>query len=184
VPSREEKASDAFFALGSQYFVHARYSAQFFYLPVSATLFHHAVEMLLKGSLSRRVPTIELKRIGHDLVRLWSSFKQEAGDPALARYDRAVSLLDEVERLRYPDTIVDEGYVLLVSLGPTVTPLDLPGADVLPHYAITVSDLDAIVLAIFRGSGVSPIPYFKGAPGELKRGLPIDLCPSDEVPAA
>ncbi len=75
-PTREEKIVDAFLVFGSQYYALARYSAEHFYLPVSITLFHHSIEMLLKGFLSKSMAITELKRIGHDLVIRWSILKE------------------------------------------------------------------------------------------------------------
>jgi len=98
--------SDAFLVLGSQYYVHARYSAERFYLPVCVTLFHHAIEMLLKGFLSKNKSSKELKRIGHDLVALWDLFKTTTSDKVLARFDITISRLNQMESLRYPDILL------------------------------------------------------------------------------
>ena len=166
---------DAFLVIGSQYFAHARYSSQAFYLPVSATLFHHAIEMLLKGYLSLQMPSPVLKKIGHNLTELWELFKRGAGNPALSRLDSAIAALDKVELLRYPDAIVDDGYVLHVSLATAHTPLALQGAEMLPQYYIEVSDMDAIAEEVFAACAVSPHPYFNGAPWELMIALPPAL---------
>ncbi len=91
VTERSEKISDAFLVLGSQYYAHARYSVQFFYLPVSGTLFHHAIEMLLKGYLSKKMTLAELKSAGHSLVVLWELFKTEVTDLSLVRFDGTIS---------------------------------------------------------------------------------------------
>jgi hypothetical protein len=98
-PTRDEKLRAAFLVFGAQYYAHARYSAQVFYLPVSGTLFHHAIEMLLKGHLCATKSSQELKRIGHDLQVLWREFKDEVGDPRYSRFDPSVEQLDKVELL-------------------------------------------------------------------------------------
>ena len=176
--TREERASDAFLVLGSQYFVHARYSIQYFYRPVSVTLFHHAIEMLLKGFLAQTMTLEELKKEGHGLTRLWDLFKTKADAASLGRYDGAIARLDRVEKLRYPDSIVDEGYALHASLGPIPSPIDIPGTEALPKYDVNVSDLDAIATQIYAACAVSPVPYFNSAPEALKIALPPAFRPS------
>ena len=182
--AREDKVSDAFLVLGSQYYVHARYSARCFYLPVSATLFHHAVEMLLKGYLAKTSTTADLKKAGHKLVDLWELFKSGTRDIALRSLDNTIYSLDRVELLRYPDCIVDEGYALHVSLQTPSFPIDLPGAEQLPQYYINVGDLDAVVIAVFKACGVHPGHYFKAAPRELSNALPVALRPDEPEAAA
>ena len=174
-PSHQEKMRDAFLVIGSQYFAHARYASQVFYLPVSATLFHHSIEMLLKGYLSRHKSSAELKKAGHSLTELWDLFKEHVGDKTLSRFDATIKELDKVELLRYPDAIVDEGYVLHVSLGKPVIPLAFPGMEKVPNYYVDVSDMDAIAAEIYKACVVSPVPYFKGAPTDFLMALPPTL---------
>ena len=174
-PSREDKMRDAFLVIASQYFAHARYSSQAFYLPVSATLFHHAIEMLLKGYLSKQKSSAELRSAGHSLTELWNLFNQFVADKGLSRFDGTIKELDKVELLRYPDSIVDERYVLHVSLGKPVTPLAFPGMEKVPNYYVDVSDLEDIAEAIYKACVVSPVPYFRGAPTDFLMALPPGL---------
>jgi len=178
-PTREEKASDAFLVLGSQYYAHARYSIEHFYMPVSVTLFHHAIEMLLKGFLTRTMTLEELKKAGHSLTHLWQLFKAQYHRSSLNPYDGAIARLDRVERLRYPDSIIDEGYALHASLGPTAGPIQLPGTEAIPLYEVSVSDLDAIATLVYGACGVSPAPYFVSGPEALKEALPPGIRPCD-----
>ncbi len=174
-PTREDKMRDAFLVIGSQYFAHARYSAQIYYLPVSATLFHHSLEMLLKGYLAKHLTSAELKKIGHDLRGLWQCFKDLTGDAGLSALDSTITELDKVELLRYPDAIVDHGYVLHMGLGKAPTALAFPGMEKLPNYYVDVYDIDVIAEKVFAACGVSPVPYFKGAPNEFLLALPTAL---------
>lgn len=175
-PTREDRMVDAFLVLGSQYFALARYCAAQMYLPVSVTLFHHAVEMLLKGFLARSKTSRELKRFGHDLDVLWEEFKTATGDSGLARFDTTIAQLNRIELIRYPDAIVDQGYVLSVRLGPPV-PVDMPGMEGTPQYLVNVSDLDEIATTVFKACQVSVTPFFKNAPQELRNSLPAALRP-------
>ena len=173
--TREEKLRDAFLVFGAQYFAHARFSAQSFYLPVSATLFHHAIEMLLKGYLCATKTSEELKRTGHDLIGLWREFKKEVGDHSYSQFDTTIGQLDKVELLRYPDSIVDDGYALHVSLGRPAAPIVFPGMELTPQYTVQVSELDAIAAAIFDACQVAPEPHFRSAPTEYLNALPPSL---------
>jgi hypothetical protein len=177
-PTREEKMSDAFFVIGSQYYALATYCADQIYLPVAATLFHHAIEMLIKGFLAKRKTSAELKRLGHDLELLWQEFKAATGTPELARFDSTIVRLNEVELLRYPDAIVDKGFVLNVRLGTSI-PIDLPGTEGMPQYLIDVSEVNAIAAAIFDAGSVPVSPYFKNTPPEMVRTLPVSLRPQE-----
>jgi len=177
--TRNEKMSDAFLVLGSQYYAHARYSAQFYYLPVCVTLFHHAIELLLKGFLSKRKSSSDLKKMGHNLVALWEQFKAETGNPALTNFDKTIRLLDQVELLRYPDSIVDDGFALHISLTTPSSPIRIPGTEELPQYNVTVRDLDTIAVEIFEACNVATTLYFKDAPTDFKNALPSSLRPKD-----
>ncbi len=174
-PTRDEKMRDAFLVLGAQYFAHARYSSEHFYLPVSATLFHHAIEMLLKGYLCATKSTRELRNIGHDLNGLWQEFKKGVNNPSHSQFDTAIGQLDRVELLRYPDSMVDDGFALHVSIGRPAAPIIFPGMELLPRYTVQVSELDAIAAAIFDACQVPPEPHFQSAPDEFLNALPLTL---------
>lgn len=177
-PTRADKISDAFLVLGSQYYTLARYCADRQYLPVSVTLFHHAVEMLLKGFISKTSPTTNLKDLGHNLVKLWQIFKAQGNVPQFSKFDTAITNLNRVEALRYPTAMVDDGFVLNVRFG-TKTPLVFPGTEELPPYFVDVSDLDEIAAAVFAACSVPAGAYFVDVPPELKRALPPLLAPAE-----
>jgi len=84
--------------------------------------------------------------------------------------------LNQVEDLRYPDLIVEKGYILSIRLGPP-TPLALPGTENLPQYNIDVSALDEIATTIFTLGNIPVTPYFKNTPVELQSSLPNSLRP-------
>ncbi len=175
-PSRADKMSDAFFMMGAEYFAVAEYCADAFYLPVGVTLFHHAIEMLLKGILARTKTSKELKALGHDLVALWQEFKSTVADPKLNRFDPTIMRLNDIELLRYPDTIVDKGFVLNVGRG-TVGPMEMPGIEKLPQYFVDVLPLEEIAIAIFAAGNVPVTPYFRNTPEAFLRTLTSGLRP-------
>ena len=88
-----EDAKAAYFGLGVHYYVVARYAAFAQLVPVCGNLFHHAIEMFLKGYLAHHGEA-ELKKLGHQLTVLWREFKYEVGDAALDPFDTVVKELD------------------------------------------------------------------------------------------
>ena len=44
-------------------------------MPVCGNLFHHTVEMILKGGLARKRKLSDLKDMGHKLKVLWQAYR-------------------------------------------------------------------------------------------------------------
>jgi class 3 adenylate cyclase len=81
----DEGVIHEFFRYGSQYYLAGRYGVFASLLPVAANLHHHAIEMLLKGALSKSVTLKEMKdKPGHKLERCWEAFPGRAVHCALA----------------------------------------------------------------------------------------------------
>lgn len=148
-------------------------------MPVSVTLFLHAVEMLLKGFLARSATLEELREAGHNILNLWQLFRARNLSPSLAQFESVIARLDRVERLRYPDSILEEGFALRVSLSPIAGSLQLPGTEDLPQYDAVVSDLDAIVSLVYDACGVSPTSYLSSAPEAFRQTLPVGFRPEN-----
>jgi len=165
--SESERLSDAFFVLGSQYFSFGYYFSQYFLLPVPATLLHHGIEMFLKGFLIRCKTPNELKKIGHNLSRLWQAFLDESGYIDIENLKKSISNLNDVESLRYPDNVIDDGYLLSIRKGPIQESLKAPGSEALPAYAVNLDDLEQAVLVIFEACEINPVAYFKNFPIEV-----------------
>ena len=88
-----------------EYYVTGRFAA-LNNLQVAPNLFHHAVELLAKFQLLRRVPDAQLpeevkklkqKPYGHDLRTLWSDFKASVTTSGLDRFDSVVADLNSVK---------------------------------------------------------------------------------------
>jgi hypothetical protein len=106
----KEDAIHEFFKFGSQYYVAGRYGVFAGLMPVAANLHHHAIEMFLKGALSKSMSLEELKRkLGHRLPKIWTKFKRQASDPSLNRFDKIIKELNKFEDIRYPDEILRRG---------------------------------------------------------------------------
>jgi hypothetical protein len=171
--SRGQRISDAFFVLGSQYFAVARFSASTFLMPICGNLYHHAVEMLLKGYLANSISPGQLKSaFGHHLPKLWEEFKSIVDDPNLSSFDLAISRLNQFEDIRYPDSIVDNDMMVGISLGGIGPTLVDQFHDGRPTYKLNVEELDKLALAIFEKASIPPSAYFGGLDDELKRWIP------------
>ena len=81
IPKTAERDSQHYFGLGTQYYFSARAATFAGCFPIAGNLFHHAVEMFLKGVLVRQLSRAQLKSYGHDLKRLWKVHKN--ANPAL-----------------------------------------------------------------------------------------------------
>jgi hypothetical protein len=68
---------EEFFKMAGQYYVVGRFAAFAGLIPITGNLLHHAVEMFLKGGLSKNgVRLVDLKKMGHNLPNIWTSSKQ------------------------------------------------------------------------------------------------------------
>jgi len=155
-------ASPDHFFVGNacQYYAAARFAVHAGCIPVCGNLFHHAVEMLLKGGLAkkRKLSLSELKKRAHKLKVLWREYKLDFPDPALKRHDKAISLLDKFEAIRYPDRILASGMGVGAQWSgppPSVT-VRGPGLKTPRQYTIVVSDIDDLVVDVFRASSWNP----------------------------
>jgi hypothetical protein len=63
------------FKLGFQYYCTARYTAACSFVPLAGNLFHHAVEMLLKGTLARLIGVNRLRDLSHNLPKIWKELR-------------------------------------------------------------------------------------------------------------
>src|SRR5438876_786309 len=75
-----------FAQLACQYYATARFAMYAQRMPVCGNLFHHAVEMALKGGLARKRDVSELRYMGHRLKALWREFKKEHPGLGLERH--------------------------------------------------------------------------------------------------
>jgi hypothetical protein len=149
---------EEFFKTAGQYYVAGRYAAFAGFIPVSGNLLHHAVEMYLKGGLSKRgVSLDDLEKFRHNLRNIWTKFKATFDDPALIRFDDAVGSLQRFEDIRYPDLIVEKGMqaVINITKQPPLNPLSRPE----PAYELCVNDIDELVGQVFTTAGVHPAAF-------------------------
>ncbi len=183
------RETEALFSLGIQYYVAARFSAFAWFSPVCGNLFHHAIEMFLKGYLGSKKSLADLKNLGHRLGALWILLKQEAGDPGLDRFDQTISELDSFESIRYPDRILSYGMQSFICMGDrqvaNVTPQQQvvasgqswsyqpPSTEARPEpvYQVVVKEIDALIRELFAKSSVNPKFFTDSLPPAAKEYL-------------
>jgi hypothetical protein len=65
---------------GLQYEIAARYAAFAGFVPVCGVLFHHAIEMYLKGQLCLSLSEPQLRCLGHKLKKVWKRFQKGSAE--------------------------------------------------------------------------------------------------------
>jgi len=163
-----DRLSTEYHKFGAQYYVAARASTHAQLLPVPGNLFHHAIELLLKGHLCATLTPAELKKIGHDLERLWKAFTDGFPAEDLAGHLPTIRSLQAFETIRYPDEILAQGMYATISIRPFVPHFDAHGGYEPPGYHIVLHDIDRLVHAIFRLSSLNS-KFFFGILGEEAR---------------
>jgi hypothetical protein len=155
-------AIDAFFKTGSQYYVAGRFAAFAWFHPVVGNLFHHAIEMYLKGALSETKNLSDLRKLSHNLPDIWVAFKVHANDPALDRFDATIAGLHGYEELRYPDSVIAKGMDSTINIIRSSPSPDsaIRGLSV-PRYKVCVQDIDELVDVIFTAASRNPKAYLR-----------------------
>lgn len=170
----DSREAEQFFRLGIQYYVAARFSAFAWMNPVCGNLFHHAIEMFLKGHLAAKMNLPELKQLGHGLRGLWDRYKQDVSDAGLSRFDEMVTGLDEFESIRYPDRVLTEGMYSIISIKHRHSDQDAPQCRHEPRFQIVVKEIDDFVKTIFEKSLLNSQYFMAGLGSEAKAYLTKD----------
>jgi hypothetical protein len=155
-----------FMQAGSQYYTTARFAMHAQCLPVCGNLFHHAVEMLLKGGLARKRALSDLKGMRHNLDVMWRAFKVDFPDTTLQRHDKTISSLDKFEEIRYanPDKVPS---MMGVAdwFGPVGRIEMSDELQTLKQYHLVVREIDDLVADVFKFSS----PWSPASPSFLGR---------------
>lgn len=148
---------------GLDYYVVGRFAAAHCFTPVSANILHHAVELLLKACLAHDDPLERILKYwhpkegyGHDIVRLWQEFKARQTAPVPAEADAIIHSLHAFEDIRYPETLIRDGAMILVDI------FDVPEAQSQsaqmnePAYRFKLPQIDRLMGLLFDASGANP----------------------------
>jgi hypothetical protein len=151
-----EDAVPIFFGNAIQYYVAGRYAFFAGLNTVAANLLHHAVEMCLKGALSKGGRTLpELTKLKHRLPNIWKRFKTQTGDASLDKFDGEVSALQAYEKLRYPDALLKEGMLSGFLLRKPTIPAASDWTGKEPEYVLCLEAIDELFGAIIRQAGIN-----------------------------
>jgi hypothetical protein len=97
--------ADYFVERGCEYYATARFAMHAQRPLICGNLFHHCIEMLLKGGLAKRGKTLtELEDMRHSLKKLWRAYKNEHPEAQLERHNKTIKKLDRLEEIRYPNS--------------------------------------------------------------------------------
>jgi hypothetical protein len=164
-------ALELFFSSATQYYISGRYAVFAGLGPVVGNLLHHALEMYLKGALSKTMPLDQLKKLSHNLPKVWKCFKAQVADPGLDTFDALISSLHAFEELRYPDSALSRGIMVKISVS------RVPGASTgaparrEPRYELYLEEVDALVDKIFATASVDPRFFLHGLNSHARKYL-------------
>jgi hypothetical protein len=164
--SPEAERFDAeFFRLGVQYYAAARAAARAGFIPVCGNVYHHALEMLLKGRLINTYSSKELasRSLGHRLNELWTAFKADTKAADLDQFDATIEAVNAFETLRYPDAVLMDGAQIRIDWVPWTPPVEFQKSAALavPQYSLVISDIDRLVSKLFSVCSRNP-KFFTG----------------------
>lgn len=154
----DDRAKHEFFRLGTQYWVSGLYAVDAGLLPVCGNLLHHAIEMYLKGVLSKTHPLSELKNKyrDHDLNKMWSGVKAQETDTVLNEYDPTIAELNAFEDLRYPDAVLETGMLCTVDFGNRIPNENGGIVRKEPIYRFHIERVDSLVQVLFKKASLNP----------------------------
>lgn len=160
-PPAPKDPSEYFYKIALEYYVSGRAARLCGNNLVIGNLLHHAVEMLLKGQLSKIITLEDLKnpdRFGHQLRPLWLAFKALA--PAdLTKFDSMITELDKFEKIRYPDKILSRGASIGLGFGRGKPVTKMTSGRKEPKYQVGIGDVDAFFGRLFPLCGINPPAY-------------------------
>lgn len=161
---------EVFFTNATDYYIAGRFAAFAGLAPTVGNLLHYAIEMYLKGGLSKTKNTAELRKLSHDLPDVWSEFKaQFRGLSSMDEFDSVDSALHAFEELRYPDSVLKKGMSCTISIKHPSSPAASIGAGAsAPQYDLCFEDVDKLVATIFTVVHVNP-PFFTGRLNKVAR---------------
>jgi len=161
-----------YFQSGTQYYLAARFLTFAHQIPVSGNLFHHAIEMYLKGHLCLTWSETNMKNLlKHKLVRIWEEFKKDVPDRSLTKFDKTIAGLHRFENIRYPEEVFKKGMHAVISFEkPPPQPPSSPRRKE-PKYEVIISDVDELVAVIFEKANANPSIYTGHLPDEARAYL-------------
>jgi hypothetical protein len=151
-----------FLTIACQYYVTARFAMHAECMPVCGNLFHHAVEMFLKAGLAPKRKLSELKKMRHQLKKLWRAFKVDFPNPTLKRHDNMIASLDKFEAIRYPDATKEALGMTGQWCGPAASVKSQPAVKTSRQYGVIVSEIDDLIVDVCKECSQHPGGFIHG----------------------
>ena len=161
-PPDAQELQMEYFRTALEYHIAARFSALSFFMPMSGVVFHHAIELYLKGLLCPLLNEKKRKRLGHNLQRAWKRYKSLTKDSSLSRFDDRVAELDRHWRVRYPDEIIRHG--IQANIGFEKSPASARGGGSAPRYVLLVEELDELTAILWKKAGLNIKAFMPSSP--------------------
>jgi len=156
-----------YISLAVQYYLLARFGSRYVFNPASGSLYHLAFELFLKSYLRKDYSQEDLKsKFGHNLVKLWSEFKEQINNDLPDKYDLIIRNLDAWERVRYIDleTGKNASAIELVSgYAPEDYLNQLKKIDYKSqkHFTLHTDDMDAFFQVLVDALKIPPEEFMK-----------------------
>lgn len=143
---------------GLEYYVAGRFALIARFMPVSANILHHGVELLLKACLARQDSRAQVesyfRRYRHSLAKLWADMKPRVPDD-LSQYDDTIAKLDQFEDIRYPEKLLSSGGIQTYVLSDAPKPVQAPASS-MRRFDLNLPDVDRLVALIFTHTNFNP----------------------------
>ncbi len=159
----KDRSKHHFVKLSFQYYVAGRAAAIAHLSPVCGNLLHHAVELSLKAALTDVRTMPELKKLNHNLKKIWAEFTNSFPNANIPAFNQAVVQLDKFEDLRYPNFVLANGAMIRFDLfrehvipNQSGKPCEDPS---LPQFLLVLEDIDALQELILEKASINPPAY-------------------------
>jgi hypothetical protein len=143
-----------------EYHITARYAAFSGLSSVCGILFHHALEMYLKGYHSSKLEAGQLRKLGHDLDKSWEAFKRDFAGSGLERFDKTIRALDEHEALRYPERVASAGALtIIINMSKPLSQVSNTKLNKGKQFNLVVDELDALAKLVLEKSKINSAAF-------------------------
>jgi len=162
-PPDPQDLQHEYFRTALEYYIAARFSALSFFMPMSGVVFHHAIELYLKGLLCPLLNEKKRTKLGHNLWRAWKKYKAIAKDSSLSRFDDCITELDRHWRVRYPDEIIRHGIRAGIGFAKSPSAAVSSGGGP-PRYVLVVEELDELMAVLWDKARLNIKAFMPSSP--------------------